>query len=302
MSRASVKVEGELPLLGLDERPVVGFSSIVRDEGVVTIRTEETEVVFRTGKKTVTIPRKIGVTHKLTPVDEAQVLEITEEIAERVKYLAGIAFTDASRPELCCVMLAGGKGMACNQKAVAVFNCEQPGGIKGTAIPLALAKMLALGDRLYPGKGETTLKSGMGTYIMPAPVRAQKDFPIALLPGLAKTAVQGTVKVRADKLMAAVRECDACLGSISRTEIVLNVNTLESGEGIEITAQNGGARYQGIVGTKGVGKLMLKISLEELMPLVDFISKQDTVEISAGKKNNEAFLRFSSGWVMYPSK
>ena len=302
MSQASIPIlEGEIPHLALDQRPVMGFSGVIQASQKVFIEAGASEVQIKAGKRSITIPRQVGAHHKLPDIDPAAAkIKVTATLAERVVYLSRIAFTDSSRPELCCVMLSGGQGMACNQKAIAVLGCTKTTG--NTAIPLTLAKELTKGDTLIPCKNETFLLSGIATYVMPSPIRAQKDFPIKAINEMGVIQTHNWVKIRADKFSQLVMECDACLGSIAKTEVTLSVETATDGQSIQLSAKNGGAIFQGKLDVVAP-KLSLKIPLEELVPLMGFIGAQEEfVELSAGVKNNETFLQFSSGWGLFPSR
>lgn len=293
MSKMRIRAEGELALVGMDERLVNNFASVCPDNAKVLLLADK-EIKLRCKNKEAIIPITKGQHHKLRPLVDVDYFDVTETIAKRLSYLTNIAFSDASRPELCCVMMDNGHAMAINQKAAAMLVC--PSNVR-VAVPLPLARVMSKGDTLWMGKEETVLKSQGAYHAMPSPVAAQQNFPVKTILGYDKATYTSIATCKGNVLAQAIIECDTVLGQIARTEVTLELNI---GEKIELAARSGGARFRTVIAPKSVKEeCQLKLPMQEVMSASSFLT-DETVLIGRGK-HNEVFFKFKDGFVLFPS-
>jgi hypothetical protein len=296
LSKASVAVEGELTHIAIDERVIVPFASMCPDVAKVTIELADKKVTIRYKNKEIFVPFAAGVEHKTTPVKNVDGIAITDDLDKKINYLANLAFSDSSRPELCCVMLADKKIAACSPKVVALLTCQSK--YDKIAIPLPLAREIKKDDTLYPGEKETLLKSGIGRHYMPSPVAAQSNFPLDTIVGFKKLIANPAIECNGQKLMTTIAECYSVLGSVARTEIPLHFSLVKGK--LELIAENGGARFRAAITIKAahVDSYEFVLPMEEMQQAAPLLP--ETLHISKGK-NNETFLSFDDGWLMLPS-
>jgi hypothetical protein len=295
ISRSVVEGAGVLPLIAVDERALSPFSALCTGKSDVTIKVTDKTVQFRTRSREITSVNTTGTNHVIPSITGVNPLHISEQVATKISYLAQIAMNDASRPDLCCVMLCDGEIMACDQKAVAVLKCALP-SVARTALPLPIAKEIRKGDQLYTGTKHTVLHSGIGQYAMPSPIRAQKEFPTDRLKKLAEVVKTPVALVSGDKFKEALEECSACLGNIARNEVVVQLSF--QGSKLELSAKNGGIKFRRIVPVKEKTNAELNVPLEEAMNASALLAGK-VITVSQGA-NGEAFLKVPDGWVMFP--
>lgn len=295
LSKAFVAAEGEIPLLKIDDRSIGPFAKdVCSSKSDVYIEILEKGVKFRTRNRDITTALAEGNTHKITPTN-GNGISITEETSKRIGYLSEIAMKDTSRPELCAVLLAEGKAVAANQKSIAVLTCNIQ--TEKTALPIPLARSLLKGDLIYPGAKETIIKSGIARYAMPAPVKAQAEFPLAFVNKIALVERKTLAKCSGAKLAEALNECSLCLGNISRSEIVVKLDFKEGK--LEISALNGGVKFRRVFKVVTTLDGVLKLPLGEAMQALPLLQEKD-LTIGIGK-NSETFFGFDSGWMLFPS-
>jgi hypothetical protein len=297
LSRARVAVEGELPLVGVNERTLAAFASVCSESAKVSITVSGKVISVRSRRREITTPILEGQKHKIPQLKDITGLKITKEIASRVVYLAEVAFTDSSRAELCCVMLAsGGQAMACNQNSVGVLDISYKGG--AIAIPISLAKILQAGDTLYVGARETVVRSGGAVYSMSSPVKAQKEFPIALVKQYGKMAREEVATVSGVKLAEVVAECNTCLGALARTAVRPRLSVAE--DKLEVSGTNSGVKFRAVLPLlgKAAREQVFHVPLESMVHVAAFLGKR--VVLAAGK-HGELFLRLDRGWVLFPA-
>jgi hypothetical protein len=299
LSRSSLPVQGELPLIAVDERLITPFANQHTEATKVTIDVNDTNIIIRARGRKIEAAYKEG-TDQPFPKITAEGIEITPSLAERVGYLSNVAFSDLSRPDLCCVMiLPDGRAMACNSRAIVVLNCHA-GHKQKIAMPLPLAKALVKGNTIFPGVKETAIKNGCAKYCMPSPSRALAEFPIEAIDSYAKIESSMVAVFKGSQMARAVTEADACMGALSRLEMVLKLS-LANGKAA-MTTENGSARYQ----TKMQSLKMvetehdLNLPMEEMLRISPFLEKEESVTVLLGNKNREAFLKFKNGWAMFP--
>src|ERR1035437_7667400 len=229
LSKARVKADGVLPLVGVDERALTAFAALCPDASKVYLEVVGKELVIKC-RRELTVCLATGTDHKMASTKDMVGLAISEEMVKKVGYLAQLAFSDSSRAELCCVMLNGEEAISCSPKIVASLKLK---GMKGEKIPLplALAKGLKAGDILYPGMQETILNSGIGRYSMPSVVKARTDYPLAAVSRLGKEIETKELILDGPKFLNAISECNSVLGSIARTEIVVNFACIDGKSG-----------------------------------------------------------------------
>jgi hypothetical protein len=297
LSVGEVKVEGSMDLLAVLEPQLTGFSTICAKAAKVLIDVNENEVKFRSrGRETVSTRGK-GQAHKI-PTVSGKTFEVSEYASILLPYLAAIAYSDNSRPELNCVMLLGdGRAMAINQKAVAVFQLGEK-GIGRIALPIPMAKSLAENDVVSINGTETIVHSGIGCHVMPSPVKAQESFPVEVVDKYEKIKRTTIAICSGDKLSRAVEECDIVLGSLAKTDMVLTVTPLD--KKLELSSENGPARFKTKLDAKCSAGDLIKIPMNEVRQLAGFFADEEKVEIAIGDKNNEIFIEFGVGWIMFP--
>src|SRR5262245_41526655 len=164
-------------MIAVDERLITPFASQHGEAAKVIIEVDEKEICIRARGRKINAPYKEGVEQAFPKID-VEGISITASLAERVGYLSDVAFSDLSRPDLCCVMiLPDGRAMSCNSRAIVVLKCHS-GHDQKIAMPIPLAKELRRGDTIFPGAKQTIIKNGIVSYCMPSPVRAVNEFPV----------------------------------------------------------------------------------------------------------------------------
>jgi hypothetical protein len=297
LSRARVEAEGTLKLIGINERDISSFASICTDTAKVTITPSEKSIVLKSRNREINTPVMEAQQYKMPTLKDTPSIPITKAIAGRVGYLAGVAFNDMSRPELCCVMLTStGQAVACDQKTLAVLSASK---VKhgNTAIPVTLAKALQVDDVLYIGSKETVLKSGIALYSMPSPIQAQKDFPLAQITEVGKQARTEVTAVDGEKLALVISECAVCLAS--RTEVVASITVAEGK--IVLTAKNGGTVFSAPLSPLGVPSqdTVFRVPLDGIQHVLPFLTGK--ILLSSGR-HGELFLGLEdAGWIMFPA-
>jgi hypothetical protein len=300
ISRARIQAKGQTPCVAVDSRALGNFTSGFPDNCRVTIDVDENSLAFSHNDRQIKTALIVGQQHsipKMMGVEGVIEVDVTAEIAERVGYLAGIAYNDNSRPEVNCVLLAGdGRAMAMNQKAVAVLKCHNGGVSSRVALPVPLAQVLVAGDMVWAGPKETVVRSGICRYCMPTPTKAQKSFPVESIDQFAKTEREVVCTCNGQQLKDCVSECSSILSQLARTEVVVSL-TIGPGK-LELFAKNAGVEYRGAVGLK-TSKLEtdLTVPLEEMTHIAQFLP--DEVTLSRGK-NGETFVSCKDGWAMVP--
>jgi hypothetical protein len=298
---AQVAADGDMGLVGVEERALDGFASLCKDSAKVVITAEEKGIVIRCRKEQMDTVVAVGQLHKPPVTDGITGIKLTETVAARVAYLSDLAFGDASRAELCAVMATSANGqagrlMACSQKVIAVLKgCKID---QNVAIPLALAKLAVTDDIIYPGPKKTVVKSGIATYSMPAPVAAQKHFPISTIMEFDTTDREEIASVDGVKLAAAIGDAQTCLGQVARTEIISDISII--GGKLELSANNGSSRFQVTrpLLSAVVDGVLFRCPLQELVHVSPFMT--DKVTLSRGK-HGDLFMAVPAGWVWMPA-
>jgi hypothetical protein len=297
LSLAEVPGMGDLPLMGIDERILVPFASVCREKSPVKIEVRGQVVQFKCKNKEITVPLRTGKDNQLPSLQGAQHIDITTDIAKKIVFLSNIAFNDSSRAEMCCVMLvADGRAMACNQKTIAALKCHS-GGSTNIALPLPLAKILSNGDRISVTTTESVVKSGIAHYAMPCPIKAQNEFPIALVEKFSSLDREIIAVCDSKSFTNAVAEALTCLGSMNRMELLLQLNI--SGEKLELKTESGGAKFRVVIKLKEQKEEgQLKLPLEYTSQACQFL-KDDDLSLARGK-NRETFLLSGDAWAVFP--
>jgi len=299
LARAAVPIQGDLPLIAVDERLIVPFASQHAEAVKIVIEADEKEIRIKARGRKIEAPFKEG-TEQPFPKLDTQGIKITPMLAERVGYLANVAFSDLSRPDLCCVMVApDGRAMACNSRAIVVLKCHS-GHDRKIAMPLPLAKALEKGFTIFPGEKETAIKNGYAKYCMPSPVQALQQFPIAAIDSYSQLESSTVAVFKGMQLARAVTEAEACMGALSRMEMVLKLSLADGRAAM--STENGAARYQTKMGALKITakELDLNLPMEEMLRISPFLEKEEAVTVLMAKRNGEAFLKFKNGWAMFP--
>ena len=297
LSRARVEAEGTLKLTGINERDISAFASICTESAKVFIIPSETSILLKSRSREVNTPVMEARQYKMPSLKDIPSISITKAIAERVGYLADVAFNDMSRPELCCVMLtATGQAMACDQKTLAVLTASttKHGNI---AVPITLARILQVDDVLYVGATETVLKSGIALYSMPSPVQAQKGFPLQQITEVGKQDRTEVAAVDGEKLALVISECSTCLAS--RMEVVASLTVAEGT--IVLSAKNSGTVFSAPIRPLGNPSqdIVFRVPLDTIQHVLPFLTGK--ILLSSGR-HGELFLGLSkTEWIMFPA-
>ena len=253
LSKASTPIEGDLPLLAVDERVLIQFATTCGDDGTVTITTDGKIVLFKHKKKEVKVPFTSGQVHEFPVVDKAKGLHLSSTLAKKINYLSMLAHSDSSRLELCCVMLSQNRAISCSPKVFANLGTDYT-STENAPIPLPLAKELREGDTLIPGKSHTVLVSGVGQHCMPALVKARESFPLAVVEKYNAAIKSEICMVSLNRLNKLVGDCDTILSAIAKTEVVLCFSYAKGR--LSLKATNSSTEFTGSVPTQAdwVGK------------------------------------------------
>lgn len=296
MSWADVPVEGTIPFIGVGEREVLAFAGICPDTAKVYIEVIEKLIHLRCKGREIVLPLAKG-REQLLPVAIGVRMEITKELAVRLNYLAQIAYNDSTKPELCCVMLTvTGQAIAVNQKAIASLKYPSDGAQTNVALPVLLAKTVTKGDVVFAGPKETMLRSGIATYCVPSPVKAQAEFPVATVVKYGEAEREVLAKFEGARLSDAIIECNTILSSVTRTEIFVSLAV--GSEKMEVTGENGGIKFRASIPLlASIVEGQLKVPIDEMLHVAAFLGK--TTVIARGAKG-EVFFSFGLGWTMFP--
>lgn len=296
-ARAAVSAEGLMSLIGIDRRAIEEYAKLCGEKSTLEISRDGNEIKFvcRERKLQLVVDTKVAPV-KTPGTKNLPKIAISKAVAERVAYLADVAFNDSSRAELCCVMLTTDSlAIAVDQKTFAVLNI--PGILANNlAVPLPLAKPLQDGDTLYIGERETIVRSGIGVYSMPSPVKAQKDFPLELIKKVGSMKREKAAVCEGEKLGNALNECAACVGGLSRTEVIVHLKS--RGDSLSLTTTNGGAVFETAIPLLSCkGEFTFRVPLDSMRLTVPFFSKKVTLEQS---ERGDLFANVGNGWCLYP--
>jgi hypothetical protein len=299
ISKATKECNGELPIIGIDEKMLIPLAGVVGDASKVIVTVQEKEISIRSKTREITAPNTAGKDVVL-PKLSATGLDITDDIASKIRYLSNVAMQDSARPEVNCVMLAGPSVIAINQKAIAYLVCNNTSK-ENIAIPLAIAKAIKSGDTLYAQPQDTFVKSGIGWYAMPSPVKAQQSFPVATIEYLDKSETAPFAVLKGHVLASALLECSSILSALSKVDVVLTMEI--SNSKLQMSAMSGTAKFRRVVATLKVGddSSKLNLPLEQAKDIGPLIEEEESITVGIGKKHNEVFFKFSNGWAMFPS-
>ncbi len=291
------RCEETLPLCAIDERILVNFAGITPESGTVKIEVVDKQLRMRCGKNEVLTQMIAGKNYKGPEVGDLPKLKISGDAAERIRYLADIAYNDVTRPELCCVMLGKtGAAYAMDQKAVAVLNTEIRPGVS-TPLPLPFARAIEAGNNLYVGSKVTILKAGWVSYSMPT-LTAAKKYPF----GLIKTHLEGSKaplgEVNGELLSGAIDDCVKCLGQLARTEMAALLHLNEDGT-LFLGGDNSGTKFETSVKAKIKTDAVFRIPLASLSRVRPFLRGAVTV---SGGNNGDMYLTMKAGWAMFPGQ
>jgi hypothetical protein len=295
LARTRVDCEGELALVGIERRAVESFAQICTDSKVVIA--VEGEITLTSRGREIKIARAEGQKYPVPSLKDQEPIKLTEDVARRMAYLSEVAFGDSSRPELCCVLLAGKDAIACNQRTVAVFRAGDK--LEKVAVPLLLAKTVVPNDLLYPGSRETVLRSGASTYSMSTPVQAQKSYPLDAIRALGKGARKAVLTVAGEKLAAAIQECSTCIGGLSKTETVLNLFMQD--KKLWMASEGGGAHFKTPIPVLSVtdDAVTFRAPLDGMLYIAPFL-QGGPVGLAQGS-HGDMIMEMESGWVLYPA-
>ena len=298
LSQAKCECVGPDTGLAVDIRLISSFASVCSESDDMTINVDAT-VTFKCKNREVTAPFTTPVIHKMTAVKDLKYtakLELTDSIAKQLSFLSALAFSDSSRAELCCVMLTPDHAIACSQKAIAVLTCATASS--NTALPLPIARALVKEDTVFVGPTETLLKSGIGTYAIPSPVKAQAEFPVAAIDSMFLSATKPAFSIKGTTLAAGLSEADKCLTAVARTEIVVSLE-LKNNE-LSIYGENGGAKYRATIPVANATMdVKLRLPLVEIMSASAFMDAGElTVEIGS---KGETILKIGNAWFLFPA-
>ena len=297
LSMAKVPATGELSLLGINERDMKSVASICTDADQIRIDVDKHVTIHFRGREIIT-PLSKGTAHTLPAIEDP--FNVSKEVADKLTYLARVAFGDSSKPELCGVLLAGGgRAMACSQKAIAVLDYNGSKVANRVALPVPLAKILKAGDVVSCGAKETVVKRGRVWYCMPSPVRAQKEFPVEQVLAFEKTVKDPLVTCSGVKLAMGFDECQVCLSNVSKNEVKVLL-TVADGK-LALSSENGGVKFKTVVKAAACADGEVMIPLEEMLLVGEFVGEQHDIEITRGRKNGEVFIAFNGGWAMFPA-
>lgn len=300
LSVATVPItSGSLKLMAVDEKQLSGFASICAEAARVIIDAGD-EIKFRCRSRETVAPQTKGVKYRIPDIGKATTIDGELTLAERIKYLAALASEDETRPEVSCVLLRGdGRAAAISQRMMAVFEMSKD--VPRAALPLQLAKVFEEGDKFEVGAELTILQSGVGSHCMPSPVKALKDFPVDLVDSYNKIQRQLVAVCRGEDLARVVSECDAVLGSLAKTAMVLTL-TVKNGK-IYATSENGAAKFRAVIACPGkvADGAILKLPVDELRNLSPFLTKELQIKLHSDKVSGASFMSLEAGSIAFPA-
>ena len=298
ISKVRIGAEGELPWTGVSEGILEGIVSLCTDTSKVTLRREGTVLLLKCrGREESTVALTANEELKVPSVKNLTGIEISDKIGPRVSYLAALAHSDTSRAELCCVMMtATGELLACSPKVIASLKGRKMS--ENIAVPLVLAKSLSAGDVLYPGPKSTVVKTAIATYSMPAPVKAQQNFPIAKIVEFSKSQTTKVASVAGEHFTSALEDCKSCLSRLSSDAEIL-VDLRFDDKGLALSAASGPTIFKApvslITASNQTGSF--RAPLEEMLALIPFMTTDLSFERG---EHDDLFIRMPVGWAWFP--
>jgi hypothetical protein len=296
-AKVVVPAGGRLPWTGVDARVMDGIAALCTDTSKVILTRDESQISLKClGREEKTAATEARADVKIPSVKDLTGIEISEEIAPRVAYLAEVAHSDTSRVELCCVMMtATGELIACSPKIIAVMKGQKMS--ENIAVPLMLAKVLITGDVLYLGPKVTIVKTAIAAYSMAAPVRAQIDFPIGKIVEFGKSKTSDVASMDGGKFVAALEDCKSCLSRLAPVDVIVDLAVSESE--VQLSAASGPTVFKASIPlTKHKQMGTFRAPMAELVALLPFMA--DGVRMAKGEKE-DLFLRVDAGWIWFPA-
>jgi hypothetical protein len=299
LSQVTLDAQGDLELVGIDERALASFASVCRKKDIV-FEIDKGIATLSSGR-VLKVATSVVSPHTLPDVKNVPTLEISSILAAKTAILAGVAYNDTSRPELTCVFLTtDGRAIAVDQKAFAVLSFGKTKMKNHVALPLALAKALEAGTIVYPAVEQTVIKTGRAFHCMPSPVAAQKNFPLTLVDQCAahKAKAETVATCNGKKFVEVLADANSCLNAVARTEIELQVRNGK--KGIVFEGQNGGAMFRAVVPSTMSGLAFdLSLPLERVIAATRAFSDAKEVKLAVGP-NGETFVICNDEWNLFP--
>ena len=296
LSRATIQCEGSIPLCAIEERALQSFAGLCPDDSKVGVTVTDKQVTLRCKKMDLDIPFKAGEVYEVVSTEGTVGLAIGEDVAKKTAYLSQLAFSDSSRPELCCVMLSGKKIISCSPKAFGVLSSGTD-LVDRAPVPIPFAKELKEGDVLYAGKKTTVLVSGIGTYAIPTQIKALKDFPIAVIEKYGAAKRTSICALSGTKLGGMLTACSTILGGMAKTDVILSMETKEAR--LHLSAQNGSARFHESIQLKKMDSAVsFSLPMDEMKAAIELL--QGDIGLQQGP-GGEIFISLSADeWLMLP--
>lgn len=292
-----VDCKGVFKPFGLSVKALANFVSVIRDHVSVQILKAAKEVTFRAKAQEFSIPCADPVKCPAIKFMQDEKIVVDREMAKRLSYLTGVAFIDASRAELCCVMIAGKKAHAVNQKTSASMEIQVAQETALIPIPLVIAKELKRGDILYSGKKQLVLSSGGALYVTPSLAVAVKKFPVSMMRALAALPKTEVSTLDGSRMAKLIEQCNVCVGSAAKSDIVVEMQIADGR--LLLKASNVGALYRGSIPVSAAhDSKVLHAPLADLMRAVPFL--EDRVALSVSH-HGELFLVVRGGFIAFPA-
>lgn len=283
----SILAMREIEPFSVDYRALSSFAALCEDEPMIeiTASAKDKEVVFVGGEESLTVPMTAG-TVIAKPRGIEPFFEVSEGAARVLKALAAVAEKDETKPDMCCVYVRGGIGMAGNQNCIVVAPIEGMPIAEELHFPLKVCSCLEAGDRI--GKSAQGLYVVSGCVVTQVPFEiAAISFPVAVVDKLRATPVEVLANLkRADVANAFVKAAD-CVARTPKAQahIALQFTTAS----IELKAKAQTARFRTTIEGAVVQEGLLLLPLPEAEDVMGMFKEK--VQILKLTKKGEASIK-----------
>ena len=287
VAAGSVLAMRELDPFSVDYRALSPFAALCGDEQMVeiTASTKDKEVVFVCGKQSLTVPMTAGnVVSK--PKGIEPFLIVTEESVRVLKALAAVAEKDESKPDMCCVYVSRGMGMAGNQNCIVTAPIDGMPDTDEMHFPLRVCSCLEAGDKIG--------RSGQGLFVMSGCVTTQVpfevaaiSFPVGVVNKLKAAPAELLATLKRAAVSTAFGEAADCVARIPKAQAYITLSF--TGKEIELKAQSQTARFRTTLEgtTASDGRVLLPLpEAEDVMGMF-----QKDVQVLRLSKKGEASLK-----------
>jgi len=262
VSTASVVCGSALDDFSSDYRPLESFAELLPDDATLDIESssKESHVLFKCGGLDLKLPLTKGAVLPRPKVPEP-FFTATEETAKLLRWLASVAESDETKPDMHCVYLRHGAAIAGDQQCIVIINHKDLPDVD-SPLPLCVCAQLKPGDKLANAENGLLVVSGCGVAQVPH-LTQTLHFPLGVVDRLeaAKMSSYGRCDVAA--LRTVFKESSDCVARIPNVPACITLTFTDSG--IHVLAKSDTASFHTSLSGKVdlAGKMLLELSKAE---------------------------------------